>query len=1005
MLALFFEPWRARQFGLTVSEYRRFRTLSLFDPRFYLATQPDIAAANVEPEKHYCNFGWREGRNPSEKFNTIWYLQTYEDAARSGLNPLVHYVRFGIRDGRATAPSDLSATDWLDEAETNPILPERMREFLRSYNVVRRSGLFQSDYYCKQYLVEQGDPIEHYLRYGGGQGYDPNPFFKTAWYVQTYADVSRSGVNPFVHYLQHGRTEGRLIGQQADEAIEPTGLRAGERAVAPACLVGPTGTKSVSAADLAGLAQEFDEPFYRKNNPELDFSSISPVEHYASFGWREGRDPSPEFSTKGYLYLNRDVHKAGMNPLLHYVLRGKSEGRRSRLRLTASRPANGISEWKGYDEVWQRGLESLEGQGRDVSALAFCVALGGLDLAEVLARIDFGSPEADNILVSIVIPCLDEELVTVECLQSIERALPTSFDAEVIVADNASEDAAYTAISQHPTIRYIRFEKNIGFGPACNAAASKARGNYLFFLNNDAQIAPGCLEALVAAAAEPGVGIVGPKILSFDGSLQEAGCLLNRDGTGALIGFGRDPRTPRYNYARRVEHASGAAILIDRELFLGLGGFDDAFAPAYCEDADLSLKVREKGLSIVYEPRAVVAHHLSKTASVSSVGQSKRQRISRNRQTLVSRWADRLVANDLRTIAFYLPQYHPIPENDLWWGKGFTEWTNVARAQPNYVGHNQPRFPSDLGYYDLRVPEVMEEQADLARRYGVTGFCYYYYWFDGKRLLDHPLERMLATGKPDLPFCLCWANENWTRRWDGREDDVLLGQSYSDERALEIAKDFVRYFRTDAYVRINGKPLILIYRIKDLPNPRRATTVWRNYCRQSGIGEICIAMVESFDLSARPEDPSQYGCDITVEFPAHGMVHDEKMEVEKLNFDWTGAVHDYRELAAAFMRRVEGGFTRLRSVLVGWDNTPRRPDRGLILEHATPGAFQAWLEWTYRRTMEQNFGQERIVFINAWNEWCEGSYLEPDRRFGHGYLQAVRNALDAIESGGGAFVL
>ena len=264
---------------------------------------------------------------------------------------------------------------------------------------------------------------------------------------------------------------------------------------------------------------------------------------------------------------------------------------------------------------------------------------------------------------------------------------------------------------------------------------------------------------------------------------------------------------------------------------------------------------------------------------------------------------------------------------------------------------------------------------------------------------------MLATGHPDLPFCLCWANENWTRRWDGKEDDVLLGQTYSDEHSVEIAADFTRYFRSNSYIRIDGKPLILIYRIKELPNPRRVMATWRNYCRETGIGEICIAMVESFDLSARPEDPAQYGCDITVEFPAHGMVRDAARQVEAVNSEWTGSVHDYRELARAFMQRVEPGFTRLRSVLVGWDNTPRHPDRSLILENATPGAFQAWLEWTYLRTLEQNFGDERIVFINAWNEWCEGSYLEPDRRFGHAYLQAVRNALEASGAGRDAFVL
>lgn len=972
MLDFLFRARQARRLGLSSDQYRRFR--SLFDKHYYLATQPDVAKDKAVPERHFCDFGWLEGRNPSRFFNVIWYLHTYPEVARSRVNPLVHYATVGYENNCVTAPPDPSATDWLDLAEFNQSLPKDMREFVRNYKAVARSGLFETEFYREKYRLKVGDPIDYFLRHGSREGHNPSSSFDAEWYRQNDANIAASGQNPFLHYIFHGLPHG-----------------------------GPT-TPATSSA--VSLAHEFDEAFYRRQNPELDFSSITPLEHYLEFGWREGRDPSADFSTKGYLCLNADVRDAGMNPLEHYVLAGKAEHRISRPLQRKPSPADGRSEWKGYHEVQPRGFESLEGNARDRDALGFCVALRGSDLAEVVSKIDLGSAAEKDIRVSIIIPCLNEELVTVECLAAVAQALPAGFGVEVIVADNGSTDSTFASIAQNPTIGYLRFDENIGFGPACNAAAGKARGEYLFFLNNDAQIAPGCLEALLDAAASDGVGVVGPKILSFDGSLQEAGCRLNRDGTGALIGFGRDPRTPRYNYRRRVEHASGAAILIRRRLFEELGGFDDAYAPAYCEDADLSLKLRDRGLSIIYEPKAVVAHHLSKTQDTRTAkGKSKRQQISRNRQILVSRWAEQLTANRLRTIAFYLPQFHPIPENDAWWGKGFTEWTNVAKAQPNYVGHNQPRVPADLGYYDLRVPEVMEQQAALARRYGVTGFCYYYYWFDGKRLLEHPLEQMLASGRPDLPFCLCWANENWTRRWDGQDSDILVGQTYSDENALEMVKDLARYFRDDRYIKIDGKPLMLIYRVTELPNPRRTTAIWRNYCRQNGVGEICIAMVESFELSPNPQEPSTYGCDITVEFPAHGMVHDPARPVEKTNFDWTGSVHDYRELAAAFMRRVEPGFQRIRSVLAGWDTTPRHPNRSVTLGYATPGAFQAWLEWTYRRTLEQNFGDERIVFVLAWNEWCEGSYIEPDRHFGHGYLQAVKNALDAVESDGGSFVL
>ena len=760
--------------------------------------------------------------------------------------------------------------------------------------------------------------------------------------------------------------------------------------------------------DVRAIERHFDDAFYRATNPDIDFTRISPLIHFIRTGWREGRDPCSSFSVGAYLQANPDVIRTGMNPFVHYHKFGASEGRSivsSRRIFGGLTSSSGDLEWLGYTEVQFNEIRSEEGCALDLDAIGFLDYLGEADLSGKVRRLDIGHACTD-VLVSIVIPCLNEGQVTVECLASLSRAMPKQFGVEVIVADNASDEDVFRSISEHNQIRYIRFDENIGFGPACNAGAAEARGKYVLFLNNDTQVAPGCIEALIAEAEKPHVGLVGPKILSMDGSLQEAGCLISRDGSGALVGYGGDPRTPRYNYNRPVEHVSGAAIMIRRDLFDELGGFDDVFAPAYCEDADLSLKVRGKGLLVVYVADAVIAHHLSKTTNeASSIWDNKRRLVVRNRQTLVSRWVSELAKTNLRTIAFYLPQYHPIPENDLWWGKGFTEWTNVTKTQRNFVGHDQPRYPADLGYYDLRVPEVMEQQAALARKYGISGFCYYYYSFDGRRLLEHPLERMLRTGKPDLPFCLCWANENWTRRWDGRDEDVLLGQSYSKEHVRETAMDLARYMRMDSYIRINGKPLVLVYRVKEIPESAEAMDIWRNVFREEGIGEVCIAMVESFELSPNPERPEPYGCDITVEFPAHGMVHDAPMEVESLNPEWSGSVHDYRELAGAFMRRTEPGFKRLRSVLVGWDNTPRHSSRSLVLENATPGAFQAWLEWTLRRTMEQNFGDERIVFINAWNEWGEGSYLEPDRRYGHAHLQAVRNAIEAIEVGRDTFVI
>ncbi|HEV2678983.1 MAG TPA: glycoside hydrolase family 99-like domain-containing protein [Rhodanobacter sp.] len=340
-------------------------------------------------------------------------------------------------------------------------------------------------------------------------------------------------------------------------------------------------------------------------------------------------------------------------------------------------------------------------------------------------------------------------------------------------------------------------------------------------------------------------------------------------------------------------------------------------------------------------------------------------------------------------VAFYLPQFHPIPENDAWWGEGFTEWHNVARALPQFVGHVQPRLPGELGFYDLRLPDVMRQQMQLAREYGIGAFCSYFYWFAGKTLLEQPLQQWLADPTLDLPLCLCWANENWSRRWDGRADDILISQQHDPADDLAFIEYVSRYLRDPRYLRVDGKPLLLVYRPGLLPEPKATAQRWREWCGTNGIGEISLVYVQSFDRV----DPRDIAFDAAVEFPPNNTTPAPITSRQQLlNPDYRGDVHDWREMARQSMAESDPAYSRYPGVNPSWDNEPRRSGRGRVFAYASPRGYRDWLRQAIA-TARQRLPAQPMVFINAWNEWAEGAVLEPDTRLGHAWLEATRAAL------------
>ena len=345
----------------------------------------------------------------------------------------------------------------------------------------------------------------------------------------------------------------------------------------------------------------------------------------------------------------------------------------------------------------------------------------------------------------------------------------------------------------------------------------------------------------------------------------------------------------------------------------------------------------------------------------------------------------------IKLIAFYLPQFHPIKENEEWWGKGFTDWTNVSKAVPQFVGHYQPHLPGELGFYDLRLVDVQKRQIELAKHYGVYGFCFHHYWFAGKRLLEKPVQQFLDHPELDMPFCLCWANENWSRRWDGSENEVLIAQQYSPEDDIAFIRDIERELRDPRYIRVNGRPLLIVYRASLLPDARATAERWRKYCIGCGIGDLYLVAALTFEVT----NPLAYGFDAAVEFPPHQvppLVINDNYNI--INPHYSGLICDFENLAEEYSNRLaQKSYTVFKAVMPSWDNDARKPGRGMTFHNSSPHSFANWLDRVCQATLERNQPSERLVFVNAWNEWGEGAHLEPDRKYGHAYLNATASTL------------
>lgn len=349
---------------------------------------------------------------------------------------------------------------------------------------------------------------------------------------------------------------------------------------------------------------------------------------------------------------------------------------------------------------------------------------------------------------------------------------------------------------------------------------------------------------------------------------------------------------------------------------------------------------------------------------------------------------------DVRVVALYLPQYHQFEENNRWHGRGFTEWTNVTAAKPLFEGHYQPKLPIDVGFYDLAHTDVMKRQVALAKNYGIGGFAFYYYWFSGKKLMEKPVYNYLHDKSLDLPFCLTWANESWSKRWDGGNHELLIEQKFSEEDFAALAEDLLPFFKDSRYIRINERPVFIVYRpaLFDKELFKKFAAYLKEFGKNHGVGEPYLIATKQFGFW---DNPADWGLDAVMEFEIDGIFGLQEMATAQFDpqadfrrMDWAGYIRSGK------MRR-EYAYKTFRTVFPRWDNSPRKAYSGaIVFDGTTPEIYGKWLDYALKATRDKLNGEERLLFINAWNEWGEGAMLEPDRRYGYAYLDMTQRVLN-----------
>ncbi|MGR3377332.1 glycoside hydrolase family 99-like domain-containing protein [Salipiger abyssi] len=723
--------------------------------------------------------------------------------------------------------------------------------------------------------------------------------------------------------------------------------------------------KFLKAARASGM---FDPVFYKGAYPAIHrWFHKMPLRHYIVFGEKRGYRPNADFSPSAYLRYNPDVAEMGLSPFYHYVIGGHKEGR-----ITKELPK--IEE---LPEV-ERKVLRFEPQ-RKQARFAVVAHIYYPEIWEEFAE-RFNRLEIDyDLFVTLTYRGEESEGLA----KRIEAEFP---GVTVVPVANRGRDIL-------PFMTLVNAGALDGYEAVCKIHTKKSPhredGDYW-----RQHLIGGILP-------DEGLETLLERFVADDGNAFWVADGQHYSGTEW---WGSNFEITRY-LLRRIEveiswdvlDFPAGSIYWVKPLIIGLLK---------------SLHLHEEAFDVeTAQVDGTLAHALER--AMGFLAMTAGQRVVQTSQ--LEDWAKQALPAPLPrpafTSAFYLPQFHPIPENDAWWGKGFTEWRGTVNAQSLFAGHSQPVLPADLGFYDLRATEVMGEQTALARAAGIDAFCVYHYWFEGRRVLEAPLDKLLTRPEIDFPFYLCWANESWRRNWDGMSGTVLLEQSYAKGFEEQLVRDSLPYMTDPRYARPDGsRPRFMIYRPEDMPDPAGSVARMRAAWREAGIGEVELGAVCFHVEGENPVEDDVF--DFWVEMPPHGIVGmsdylvggpDGNRLGREVHGGFQGLVYDYNRVIA---NSVSESYARtlpentICGIMPSWDNTARRGLTAHMAYGANPGRFRYWLNQIARKRLEGSYRQE--LFVNAWNEWAEKAMLEPTQSYGDLYLQVLGSQIAAPAEAGGA---